>query len=187
MRWPYWSAKPLRSSRSLQTHECDASDDSPWVPGTVLARRPDVASAQRQLLAAQKRVGVAQSAWFPDLQLTAAAVSGRRVFRFSCSVRSQLGLGALLSLRSRWRQARRRHRFRTQPRWTRFAGYREQVLRRLPRRRGPALRVATSGRTGACSGNCRELCEPGPQPCRHRATATASSASWNSSTHSAAS
>jgi multidrug efflux system outer membrane protein len=42
------------------------------VPGTVLARRPDVSSAQRSILAAQVRVGVAKAAWFPSLSLTAA-------------------------------------------------------------------------------------------------------------------
>lgn len=35
----------------------------PGVPSTVLTRRPDVAAAQSSMLAAQKRVGVAQAAW----------------------------------------------------------------------------------------------------------------------------
>lgn len=42
------------------------------VPGTVLARRPDVAAAQRSMLAAQVRVGVAKAAWFPNVTLTAS-------------------------------------------------------------------------------------------------------------------
>ncbi len=42
------------------------------VPATVLARRPDVAAAQKGILAAQARVGVAQAAWFPDVSLTVA-------------------------------------------------------------------------------------------------------------------
>jgi multidrug efflux system outer membrane protein len=42
----------------------------PGVPGTVLARRPDVAAAQASVLAAQARVGVAQAAWFPAVTLT---------------------------------------------------------------------------------------------------------------------
>ena len=45
----------------------------PGVPSTVLARRPDVSAAQRAMLAAQARVGVAQTAWFPDVSLTAPA------------------------------------------------------------------------------------------------------------------
>lgn len=69
------------------------------VPSAVLARRPDVAAAQRQLLAAQARVGVAQAAWFPEVQLTAAggfASSGLSDL-FKWSARSW-GIGALLSL-----------------------------------------------------------------------------------------
>jgi outer membrane protein, multidrug efflux system len=69
------------------------------VPATVLTRRPDVTAAQRQLLAAQARVGVAQSAWFPDLQLTAAGgfASPDLSDLFKWSARSW-GLGALLAL-----------------------------------------------------------------------------------------
>jgi len=40
------------------------------VPSTVLARRPDVSAAQKTMLAAQARVGVAQTAWFPSVALT---------------------------------------------------------------------------------------------------------------------
>ncbi|MBC7377625.1 MAG: efflux transporter outer membrane subunit [Burkholderiaceae bacterium] len=43
------------------------------VPSTVLARRPDVAAAQSAVKAAQARLGVAQTAWFPNLALTASA------------------------------------------------------------------------------------------------------------------
>lgn len=43
------------------------------IPATVLARRPDVAAAQASLLAAQARVGVAKTAWFPSIMLTAEA------------------------------------------------------------------------------------------------------------------
>jgi multidrug efflux system outer membrane protein len=69
------------------------------VPSTVLARRPDVAASQRQLLAAQARVGVAQAAWFPDLQLTASGgyASSDLSDLFKWSARTW-GIGALLSL-----------------------------------------------------------------------------------------
>ncbi|RZL09425.1 MAG: efflux transporter outer membrane subunit, partial [Rubrivivax sp.] len=69
------------------------------VPGTVLARRPDVSAAQASLLAAQSRVGVAQAAWFPSLTLTGAAGHASPelgdLFRWSARAWS---VGALLSL-----------------------------------------------------------------------------------------
>ena len=69
------------------------------VPGTVLARRPDVAAAQAALLAAQARVGVAQAAWFPSVSLTAAAGYASPdigdLFRWSARA---WGVGALMSL-----------------------------------------------------------------------------------------
>jgi len=71
----------------------------PGVPGTVLARRPDVAAAQSSLLAAQARVGVAQAAWFPSVALTAdggfASPELGDLFKWSARAWS---VGALLSL-----------------------------------------------------------------------------------------
>ncbi len=66
------------------------------VPAAMLARRPDVAAAQRKLLAAQTRVGVAQAAWFPDLTLTSAGGYAssqlRDIFRWSARAWSVEGL-----------------------------------------------------------------------------------------------
>jgi multidrug efflux system outer membrane protein len=42
------------------------------LPSTMLARRPDVLAAQKSVQAAQERVGVAQTAWFPSISLTAS-------------------------------------------------------------------------------------------------------------------
>jgi multidrug efflux system outer membrane protein len=71
----------------------------PGVPSTVLARRPDVAAAQRSMLAAQQRVGVAQAAWFPSLALTAnggfASTDLGDLFKWSARTWS---VGALLSV-----------------------------------------------------------------------------------------
>lgn len=41
------------------------------LPAAMLARRPDIAAAQRNLEAAQLRVGLARDAWLPDLNLAA--------------------------------------------------------------------------------------------------------------------
>ncbi|RZL55430.1 MAG: efflux transporter outer membrane subunit [Variovorax sp.] len=69
------------------------------VPSAVLARRPDVAAAQKTVMAAQARVGVAQSAWFPAIALTGAGgfASPDLGDLFRWSARSW-GIGALLSL-----------------------------------------------------------------------------------------
>jgi multidrug efflux system outer membrane protein len=69
------------------------------VPGTVLARRPDVAAAQRAMQAAGARAGVARKAWFPDVTLTAnggyASTDLGELFKWSARA---WGVGALLSL-----------------------------------------------------------------------------------------
>ena len=71
----------------------------PGVPGTVLARRPDVSAAQTAVLAAQARVGVAQKAWFPAVTLTGNAghASPELGALFKWSARAW-GVSALLSL-----------------------------------------------------------------------------------------
>jgi outer membrane protein, multidrug efflux system len=71
----------------------------PGVPSTVLARRPDVAAAQRSVEAARVRVGIARAAWFPDVSLTAsggfASTDISDLLRWSAR---SWGIGALLSL-----------------------------------------------------------------------------------------
>lgn len=69
------------------------------VPSVVLARRPDVSAAQRSMLASQKRIGIAEAAWFPSLSLTASGgfASPELGDLLQWSARSW-GIGALLSL-----------------------------------------------------------------------------------------
>lgn len=71
----------------------------PGIPATLLTRRADVAAAQRGVLAAQARVGVAQTAWFPNLQLTTAqGLASDSLRTLIASAAHAWSVGALLSL-----------------------------------------------------------------------------------------
>lgn len=69
------------------------------IPSTVLARRPDIAAAQRTVLASQARLGLAKTAWFPSVSLTTAQGFASPNLRDLIAIASRAyGLGALLSL-----------------------------------------------------------------------------------------
>lgn len=69
------------------------------LPSALLERRPDIAAAQRAMMAANARIGVARSAMFPALRITGAggAESEDLSDLFRWSSRSWV-IGALLSL-----------------------------------------------------------------------------------------
>ncbi|WP_317205747.1 efflux transporter outer membrane subunit [Janthinobacterium sp.] len=69
------------------------------MPSSLLERRPDIASAQRSMMAANARTGIARAAMFPALTLNAAGGGQSDTFSdiFKWSSRSWL-LGALMSM-----------------------------------------------------------------------------------------
>ncbi len=80
---------PATFTLDEQSLRATAPPVPPGLPSRLLERRPDIAAAERQVAAANARIGIARAAYFPSLTLSADV--GLRASRF----------GDLLSLPSR--------------------------------------------------------------------------------------
>ncbi|HTT07183.1 MAG TPA: efflux transporter outer membrane subunit [Gammaproteobacteria bacterium] len=68
------------------------------VPSALLERRPDIASAERKMAAANAQIGVATAAWFPDLTLSASSeFSSSMLAKLLQASNSLWALGPLLA------------------------------------------------------------------------------------------
>jgi multidrug efflux system outer membrane protein len=178
--------QPASGFQLAKQLECQPAADSRGLPAAMLARRPDVAAAQRKLLAAQTRVGVAQAAWFPDLTLTSAGGYAssqlRDIFRWSARAWSVEGLLSLPLLDGGRRQALLGSARADMD--VAMADYRPASCSRWPRwriaQRHPLLAQQEAAQQQATA-------QPAPARWPTRAIATARPASWNCWTPSAAS
>jgi NodT family efflux transporter outer membrane factor (OMF) lipoprotein len=91
---------------------------SPGLPSELLQRRPDVAAAEAQLIAANANIAVARAAFFPSIELTAAAGfaspslstlvrSSSRVYSAAASLTQPIFEGGALRAQLEFAQARR--------------------------------------------------------------------------------
>lgn len=90
---------PSRFNLAAAPLELQPLNVAPDLPSQLLERRPDVAAAERQMAAANARIGVAKTAFFPAIRLTGSAgyQRGEIASLFDWSSRSW-ALGPAISL-----------------------------------------------------------------------------------------
>ncbi len=191
MRSRCCSARCRRSSRCAKpTGPARCRSCRPACRAACWRAGPTSPAAQRAMLAAQSRVGVAQAAWFPTSSLTAAGgyASAELGDLFKWSARAW-GVGALLSLPlfdGGRRAGRRRRRERAVGRRRRRA-IASRCWTRSARSKTSSRRCACSQQQAECAGRARSPPRRAPPCCPIRATATARSASSSCSMRGAAS
>lgn len=68
------------------------------VPSSLLERRPDIAAAERGVISANAKIGIAEAAWFPDVTLSGASgVTGSVLGTLLQAANGWWGIGAVLS------------------------------------------------------------------------------------------
>lgn len=90
----------IPSSFSLAKSTLDATlpQVPTGLPSALLERRPDIASAERQMAAANQQIGLARAAWFPSLSLNAERLAQGTGWLSSPLMTWSVGPSAALSL-----------------------------------------------------------------------------------------
>ncbi len=126
------------------------------LPASLLQRRPDIASAERAVAAANAEIGVARAAWFPVFSFGASGGYESAAAHDWFSAPSRIwALGPALGMTLL--DAGRRSGISAQARAyydEAAAQYRQVTLGRVPRSGGRTGGAAPSGRRTVCAGDC---------------------------------
>ena len=89
---------PAEVSIAAETMRWTFPDIPPGIPSELLERRPDIASAERKVAAANAQIGVAEAAFYPSLTLSAAGgYQSSNIARLLTSPNQYWSIGAALA------------------------------------------------------------------------------------------